>query len=100
MATQTDRIIVKGIVRTQSLDANRIPRRICIGTPDGRLYEVEPTYVGRYLERFEGHHVSATVQPLTHDENHNVVRILSLKMLDREPANASSGHTGGVDSPP
>ncbi len=100
MATHTDRIIVEGTVLTNSLDATQLPPRICIGTPDGRLYEVEPTYVGRYLEQFEGHHVIASVQSLTDDENHKVVRILSLKMLDRKPtALANSGHKGGTASP-
>jgi hypothetical protein len=81
---------LEGIVQLESLEAIRRSHRICIAATDGHTYEVEPSYVGRYLERFVGCRVTARVQPLTNGTRHALVRILSLNVLDRDPSEAPS----------
>jgi hypothetical protein len=90
MANSSDTFALEGIVQIVSLEAIRRSQRICIAATDGRTYEVEPSYVGLYLERFVGCRVMARAQPLTNGTRHALVRILSLNVLDRDPSEATS----------
>jgi hypothetical protein len=90
MSSRTDAITVEGIVQKDFLDAIHLSHRVCIAAKDGHTYEVEPSYVGLYLERFVGHRVVARVQPVTNGKQRSVVRIVSLRVLDKKPAEAAS----------
>jgi hypothetical protein len=96
MSSRTDTITVEGTVRRDFLDAIHLSHRVCIAAKDGHTYEVEPSYLGLYLERFVGHRVVARALAVTNGKQRSVVRILSLKVLDREPAEATPGTTCGV----
>jgi hypothetical protein len=93
MFSRTDAITVEGTVRKDFLDAIHLSHRVCIAAKDGHTYEVDPSYVGLYLERFVGHRVVARVQPVTNDKQRSVVRIVSLRVLEKEPAAAASETT-------
>ena len=73
---------IEGIVQPRFLDSICLSHRVCVVASDGCVYEVEPNYVGLYLERFVGHHVVAQVVPVTDGRRRSVVRILSLKVSD------------------
>jgi hypothetical protein len=89
MASGDDSKTVEGRVQQGSLDAIHLSHRARIVSTDGHTYEVESSYVGRYLERLEGHHVIAQVRPVINGENRSLVRILTLKVLDRSAATSS-----------
>lgn len=89
MARGEDSITVEGIVQQGSLDAIHLSPRVCIVSADGHAYEVEPSYVGRYLERFEGEHVIAQVRPVINGKNRSVIRILTLKVLGKSQLHSS-----------
>ena len=91
MASSGGATRVEGIVQPCFLDSICLSHRVCIVASDGRVYEVEPNYVGLYLERFVGHHVVARVKPVTNGKRRSVVRILSLKVLDTAARNADAG---------
>jgi hypothetical protein len=93
MTGRTDTFTVEGTVHKDSLDAIHLSHQVYISAADGHTYEVEPSYVGRYLEKFEGHHVVTRVQPITNGRRRSVVRILSLEVLDKPQghANADNG---------
>lgn len=91
MAGRSDAFTIEGTVRRDVLDAVHLSHRICITAKDGHTYEVEPRYLGLYLERFEGRRVVARVHRVAIDTHRNVVRLLRLKVLDRDPAEATSG---------
>jgi hypothetical protein len=99
VASSKGAIRIEGIVRPCFLDAICLSHRVCVVATDGRVYEVEPNYVGLYMERFVGHHVVAQVVPVTNGKRRSVVRILSLKVLDRTPMDAKTG-TEDVTAPP
>ena len=98
MARSEDSITVEGTVQQGSLDAIHLSHRVCVVSADGHTYEVEPSYVGRYLERLEGHHVVAQVRPIIDGGNRSVVRILTLKVVDRAAANSSCKGEEGTPS--
>ena len=100
MAGGRDSITVEGTVQQGSLDAIHLSHRVCIVSANGHTFEVEPSYVGRYLDRLEGHHVIAQVQPIINGENRSLVRILTLKVLDRAAASSSCKAEQGVPSCP
>ncbi len=83
---------IQGIVRGGSLDAVRLSHRVSIVGTDGHVYEVEPSYVGRYLQRLEGHEVIARVELLLRGRKCSVVRISSLRLVAGTPA-----HTNGMN---
>jgi hypothetical protein len=93
-----DTMKIEGIVQPCFLDSVCLSHRICILATDGHVYEVEPNFVGLYLERFVGHRVEAQVQPVTNGNRRNEVRLLSLKALDEIPVNAHVASACGVDS--
>jgi hypothetical protein len=98
MARSENSITVEGTVQQGSLDAMHLSHRVCIVSADGHTYEVEPSFVGRYLERLEGHHVIAQVHPVIDGNNRSVVRILTLKVLDRAAASSSCKAEQGTPS--
>jgi hypothetical protein len=93
MAGRSDAFTIAGTVRRDVLDTIHLSHRMCIAANDGHTYEVEPRYLGLYVERFEGRRVVARVHPLPNDNQTNVVRILRLKVLDSDPAEAAAGAT-------
>lgn len=99
MAGQRDFMTIEGTVQSDSLDSICLSHRICIATVDGHTYEVEPSYVGLYLEGFEGHHVIARVQPITSGNKRSVVRIWGLTVLDRTPTGGKLATGGGMVLP-
>ena len=93
MAGRSDAFTIAGTVRRDVLDTIHLSHRMCIAANDGHTYGVEPRYLGLYVERFEGRRVVARVHPLPNDNQRNMVRILRLKVLDGEPAEAASDAT-------
>lgn len=93
MAGRSDAFTIEGTVRRDLLDAIHLSHRICIAVNDGHTYEVEPRYLGLYVERLEGRRVVARVHPVPNGKQRNVVRILRLKVLDGNPAEATSEAT-------
>jgi hypothetical protein len=96
MANRNDSMTIEGTVRSDSLDASQPCHRICIVATDGHTFEVEPSYVGRYLEKFEGHHVVARVQAVPNGKKGSVVRVQTLTVLDRTPFDAGSDSNARV----
>jgi len=88
MAGCSDMMTIEGTVQTGSPDPVCLPHRVWIAATNGHLYEVEPSYIGLYLERFEGHHIIARVRPFKTGKNSSVIRISSLKVLEKTPPDA------------
>jgi hypothetical protein len=65
VARRRETITIEGTVQTGSLDSICLSHQICIAATDGYVYEVDPSYVGIYLENFVGCHVIARVEPVT-----------------------------------
>jgi hypothetical protein len=91
-----DTMRIEGIVQPCFLDSICLSHRICVVATDGHVYEVEPNYVGLYLERFIDHHVIAHVESVTNGKSRSVVRISSLKVLDGPTTQESSAAAGGA----
>jgi hypothetical protein len=94
MSTGKITMRIEGIVQPRFLDSICLSHRVCIVATDGHVHEVEPNYVGLYLERFVGHHVVAQVEPVTRGNRCGVVRILSVKVFGKKPMEAKSGIEG------
>jgi hypothetical protein len=90
---------IEGTVRTSSPDPICLSHRMCITAPSGSVYEVEASYLGLYLERFEGKHVIARVKTVSKGEKRCVVRISSLKVLNQITEDDDLGIEGHVVSP-
>ena len=95
---------IEGRVQPCFLDSICLAHRICIMGTDGHVYEVEPNYVGLYLERFIGFRVVVQGELVTSGKHRSVVRISSLKVLagkgqhDRsEDSTAAPPDTDGPD---
>jgi hypothetical protein len=78
-------ITIQGSIKRDSLDALLVSHRLTIVGTDGHVYEVEPTYLGAYLQRCEGCGVIARAELLRRGEKRSVVRVLSLKLMGRTP---------------
>jgi hypothetical protein len=88
LTTVTDpghEITIQGTIQRESLDALLPSHRLSIVGTDGHVYEVEPTYLGAYLQRCEGCGVIAKAQILRNGIQRSVVRILSLRLLGSTP---------------
>jgi len=71
-------IIIEGVVRSCPLDARIVAHQVSIVGTDGHVYEVEPTYLGAYLQRFDGRQVAARARVLLTRTDRSVVRLSSL----------------------
>ena len=90
MAGRSDAFTIEGTVRRDSWDPMYHSHRICIAAKDGDTYQVEPRYLGLYVDRFEGRRVVARVHAVPNSKERNMVRILRLKVLEGETAEATS----------
>jgi len=85
MAERKHEITIEGIVQRESLDAILVSHRLSIVGKDGHVYEVEPSYVGAYLQRCEGQRVIARAELLHQGNDRSVVRISSLTTIGHPP---------------
>jgi hypothetical protein len=98
MAGRSNDITIEGTVRRDSLDAMHLSHRISIVSTSGHTYEVEPSYIGRYLEKFEGHNVIAQARPMRNGKERSEIRIQNLRVLGRARADPTAD-SGGIEGP-
>jgi hypothetical protein len=94
MVQDADMMRIEGTVNPCFLDSICLSHRICIVAKDGHVYEIEPNYVGLYLERFIGHRVVVQGQPVTNGRSRSVVRLSSLQVLKDPPENGAAATVG------
>jgi hypothetical protein len=89
-------ITIDGIVEKDSLDAILLSHRLSIVGVDGHVYEVEPNYIGAYLQRFEGHRVIARAELVFKGQGRSVIRISSLRLMGEAATDVSGGIAGNM----
>ena len=79
-------------------------RQITIVTPQGLVYDVEPTYIGATLGRLEGYRVAAEAHLVRESETGDrpVIRVASLTIFGRDRSGereAAPAATAGAPPP-
>jgi hypothetical protein len=77
-------IIVHGTVRAAVSVNASAARQVTIVTPQGVVFDVEPTFIGATLGRLEGYRVAARAHLVRGTGDHPIIRVASLTIFGRD----------------
>jgi hypothetical protein len=93
-------IVIEGVVRDTFLDAVLPAHRLSIVGGDGHVYELEPTYLGAYLQRFVGRRVIVRAQVLVRGLGRSVVRLSSVTVHGDSRDSKGDANSGIIGAAP